>query len=46
MPRWMRDKLMWILVLAAIAAASSVYNAYRWYQITDARTPVPTKSKR
>ena len=45
MPRWIRDKLTWIVVFAAIAAASSAYSAYKLYQMTDGR-PVPTKSKR
>jgi len=45
MPRWMRDKLTWIVVFAAIAAASSAYSAYKMYQMTDGR-PVPAKSKR
>ncbi len=45
MPRWIRDKLTWIAVFAAIAAASSAYSAYKLYQMTDGR-PVPAKSKR
>lgn len=45
MPRWLRDKLTWILVFAAVAAASSTYSAYKTYQMTDGR-PVPTKSRR
>jgi len=45
MPRWMRDKLTWVLVFAAIAAASSTYNAYKTYQMTDGR-PVPPKSRK
>jgi hypothetical protein len=45
LPRWIRDKLTWIVVFAAIAAASSAYSAYKLYQMTDGR-PVPTKSKR
>jgi len=45
MPRWMRDKLTWIVVFAAVAAASSAYSAYKLYQMTDGR-PVPTKSRK
>jgi hypothetical protein len=45
MPRWMKDKLMWVVVFAAIAAAASTYSAYKLYQMTDGRS-VPTKSKR
>jgi hypothetical protein len=45
MPRWIRDKLTWIVIFTAIAAASSAYSAYKLYQMTDGR-PVPTKSKR
>ena len=43
MPRWLRDKMTWVVVLAAIAAASSSYSAYKLYQMTDGR-PAPTKS--
>jgi len=45
MPRWMRDKLTWIVVFAAVAAVSSAYSAYKLYQMTDGR-PVPTKSRK
>ena len=45
MPRWMRDKLMWVLVFAAIAAGSSAYSAYKMYLMTDGR-PVPAKGRR
>jgi hypothetical protein len=45
MPRWLRDKLTWILVFAAVAAASSTYSAYKTYQMTDGRQ-VPAKSRR
>jgi hypothetical protein len=45
MPRWLTDKLTWILLFAAIAAASSSYVAYKIYLMTDAR-PAPTKAKR
>jgi len=45
MPRGLTDRLTWILVFAAIAAASSSYAAYKIYLMTDAR-PVPTKAKR
>jgi hypothetical protein len=45
MPRWLTDKLTWIVIFAAIAAASSSYSAYKIYLMTDART-VPTKAKR
>jgi len=45
MPRWLRDKMTWLVILAAIAAASSSYSAYKIYLMTDAKTPV-TKAKR
>ena len=45
MPRWLRDKMTWVLVFAAIAAASSSYGAYKTYLMTDGK-PVPTKSRR
>jgi hypothetical protein len=44
--RWIRDKMTWVVLFAAIAATSSAYSAYKLYQMTDGR-PVPaTKSKR
>ena len=45
MPRLLTDKLTWILIFAAIAAASSSYGAYKIYLMTDAK-PVATKGKR
>jgi hypothetical protein len=45
MPRWLTDKLTWVVVFAAISAASSSYGAYKIYLMTDAKTPV-TKAKR
>ena len=42
MPQWM---MALVVVLAALAAASSTYTAYKLYQMTDARL-VPTKAKR
>jgi hypothetical protein len=42
MPQWM---LILVLLLVAIAAASSTYTAFKMYQMTDARI-VPTKAKR
>jgi hypothetical protein len=45
MPRWLTDKMTWLVVFAAIAAASSSYSAYKIYQMTDGK-PVPTKGKR
>jgi hypothetical protein len=45
MPRWLTDKLTWILVFAAIAAASSSYGAYKIYLMTDGK-PVSVKGKR
>ena len=45
MPRWLRDKMMWLAILAGVAAASSSYSAYKIYLMTDAKTPV-TKAKR
>jgi hypothetical protein len=45
MPRWMKDKLTWILVLAFITAASSSYSAYKIYLMTDAK-PAPAKGRR
>jgi hypothetical protein len=45
MPRWLRDKMTWLIVVAAIAAASSSYSAYKLYLMTDAR-PAAAKSKR
>lgn len=44
MPRWLTDKLTWILVFAAIAAASSSYGAYKIYLMTDGK-PVPAKGR-
>ena len=45
MPRWMKDKLTWILVLAFISAASSGYSAYKIYLMTDGK-PAPAKGRR
>jgi len=45
MPRWMRDKLTWVVLFAGIAAASSAYSAYKLFQMTDGRL-VASKSKR
>ena len=45
MPRWLTDKMTWVLVFAAIAAASSSYGAYKIYLMTDSKMPV-TKAKR
>jgi hypothetical protein len=41
----MRDKMTWIVVFAAVAAATSSYSAYKMYLMTDGK-PVPTKGKR
>lgn len=45
MPRWLKDKMTWMVVLVAIAAASSSYSAYKMYLMTDGKA-VPVKSKR
>jgi hypothetical protein len=45
MPRWLTDKMTWLVVLAAIAAASSSYSSYKIYLMTDGK-PAPTKAKR
>jgi hypothetical protein len=45
MPRWMTDKLTWILVLAVVTAASSGYSAYKIYLMTDGK-PAPAKGGR
>ena len=45
MPRWLTDKLIWILVFAAIAAGASSYGAYKTYLMTDGKS-VPAKGKR
>jgi hypothetical protein len=45
MPRWLTDKLTWILLFAAIAAGSSSYGAYKIYLMTDGK-PAPVKGKR
>jgi hypothetical protein len=45
MPRWLTDKLTWILIFAAIAAGSSSYGAYKIYLMTDGK-PVPARGKR
>lgn len=45
MPRWLKDKLTWIVLLCAISAASSAYSAFKVYQMTDGR-PVPAKGRR
>jgi hypothetical protein len=42
MPQWV---LLLVLLLVAIAAASSTYTAFKMYQMTDARIG-PTKAKR
>ena len=42
--RWLRDKSFWIVLLAAIAAVSSSYSAYKIYQMTDGKS-VPAKGK-
>jgi hypothetical protein len=44
--RWIKDKMTWVVLFAAIAATSSAYSAYKLYLMTDGR-PVPaSKSKR
>jgi hypothetical protein len=43
--RWLRDKMTWLVVLVAIAAASSSYSAYKIYLMTDGKA-VPAKGKR
>ena len=45
MPRWMNNKLTWILVLAFIAAGSSDYSAYKIYLMTDGKA-APAKGRR
>jgi hypothetical protein len=45
MPRWLRDKMTWVVVFAAIAAASSSYTAYKTYLMTDGKAAV-TRAKR
>jgi hypothetical protein len=45
MPRWLRDKMTWLVIFAAIAAASSSYSAYKLYLMTDGRAGL-TKAKR
>ena len=45
MPRWLKDKMTWMVVLVTIAAASSSYSAYKMYLMTDGKA-VPVKSKR
>jgi hypothetical protein len=35
--RWLRDKSLWIMLFAAISAASSSYSAYKVYQMTDGK---------
>jgi hypothetical protein len=45
MPRWLRDKMTWLVLFAAVAAASSSYSAYKLYLMTDGK-PVATKGKR
>lgn len=46
--RWLRDKSLWIMLFAAIAAASSSYSAYKVYQMTDGKAAATkaTKGKR
>jgi hypothetical protein len=44
-PRWMKDKLTWILVLAFITAGSSGYSAYKIYLMTDGKA-APAKGRR
>jgi hypothetical protein len=47
MPRWLTDKMTWLIVLAAITAASSSYSAYKLYLMTDGKpAAASTKSKR
>jgi hypothetical protein len=43
--RWIRDKMTWLVVFAAIAATSSSYSAYKIYLMTDGK-PGPAKAKR
>jgi hypothetical protein len=44
--RWLKDKATWIVLFAAIAAASSSYSAYKIYKMTDGKAATVTKSKR
>jgi hypothetical protein len=49
MPRWLRDKMTWLVIFALIAAASSSYSAYKIYLMTDGKavpTTAATKGKR
>jgi hypothetical protein len=45
MPRWLRDKMTWLVIFAAVAAMSSSYSAYKLYLMTDGKS-VPIKAKR
>ena len=45
MPRWLTDRITWLLIFAAIAAASSSYGAYKIYLMTDGK-PAVGKGKR
>lgn len=46
MPRWLRDKMTWLVFFAAVAAASSSYSAYKIYLMTDGKAVAATKGKR
>jgi hypothetical protein len=43
--RWLRDKTLWIMLFAAVAAVSSSYSAYKVYQMTDGKA-APTKTNK
>jgi hypothetical protein len=43
--RWLANMSVWLVLLAAIAAASSSYSAYKIYLMTDGK-PAPAKGKR
>jgi hypothetical protein len=45
MLRWLRDKMTWVVIFTALAAASSSYSAYKMYLMTDGKPP-PAKGRR
>src|SRR5262249_55045066 len=46
MPRWLTDKMTWLVIFAAIAAASSSYSAYKIYLMTYGKPAAVVKGKR
>jgi hypothetical protein len=43
---WLKNPQWWLVALLAIIAASSSYNSYKLYQMTDGKAPVASTKKK